>query len=56
MTLKEICDLLNISESKVYELVRKGIIIKLTHGIYEKKSVYIYHDERIERLKIMGKI
>lgn len=51
MTTKEVSELLNLSKSKIFELVRNGKLIRIYKNNYEKKSVLQFKEDQDFRLK-----
>lgn len=51
MTTKEVSELLNLSKSKIFELVRNGKLIRIYKNNYDKKSVLQFKEDQDFRLK-----
>lgn len=54
MTTKEVSELLNLSNSKIFELVRNGKLIRIYKNNYDKKSVLQFKQDQDFRLKNMA--
>lgn len=51
MTTSEVSELLNMSKSKIFELVRNGKLIRINKNNYDKKSVLQFKEDIDFRLK-----
>lgn len=51
MTTKEVSELLNMSKSKIFELVRNGKLIRINKNNYDKKTVLQLKEDIDFRLK-----
>lgn len=51
MTTSEVRELLNLSKSKIFELVRNGKLIRIYKNNYDKKSVLQFKEDQDFRLK-----